>query len=93
MKAELYQSNIKFRGLSIEPHSSKSSLINACSKRLIHKKLHNHSSICTRQELGNPVKFPKVNTTALQHMQPAKQYSGHIDIPLKQFMVSLSGGY
>ena len=49
IKIELYQTNIKSEGLSLELVPTQVELINACSKRLIsNKKMHNHSIICTR---------------------------------------------
>ena len=54
-------------------------------------KLHNHVIICTRQEeLGKEARFPKVNTTV--HCSTYSQLNNthdHMDIPLKQSMVSL----
>ena len=58
-------------------------------------KLHNHSVIYMKQEkLRNEARFPKVNTVL--HCSISSQLNNthdHINIPLKQRMVSLSGGY
>ena len=48
--------------------------------------------ICTRQEeLGNEDRFPKVNTTVhCSICSELKNTHNHVDIPLKQSMVSLN---